>query len=118
MCRLAVDTDDEISWKWISLFVVQNDDAIADELFLTLVMELFRDITEYFIRIAFVDAVKKFKRSVPRKKKQALRTKIQALGERDGSSAKKQILAVSELPSDNQIYICTICQSECEWEPT
>lgn len=52
------------------------------------IKELFRDITEYFIRIAFVDALRQFKRTVPRKKKQALRSKVQTLGDRDSSNSK------------------------------
>jgi hypothetical protein len=45
-------------------------------------------ITEHFVRIAFVDALKAFKASVPRKKKQALRSKIKAIGERDNKKKK------------------------------
>ncbi|MES9881788.1 MAG: hypothetical protein ABW185_13000 [Sedimenticola sp.] len=113
-CRLSVDTNEELAQKWVSLFDVQGGDEVEDELFFILIMELFRDITEHFIRIAFVDALKQFKRSVPRKKKQALRTKIQALGERAGpSSTKKPMLEESQTNE----YICTTCKLECEWEP-
>ncbi|VDI68615.1 Hypothetical predicted protein [Mytilus galloprovincialis] len=80
-CRNAVDNDDVLIGKWISLFDIQDDGKIEDELFLTLIMELYRDVTEHFIRISFVDSLKYFKRTIPRKKKQALRTKIQALGD-------------------------------------
>jgi hypothetical protein len=41
-------------------FLFVDDDNIEEEIFLILVMELFKDITEHFVRIAFVDALKAF----------------------------------------------------------
>jgi len=136
-CRYAVDNDDVLLERWIALFEIQNDDEIEDELFLTLIMELYKDITEHFIRIAFVDSLKNFKRSVPRKKKQALRTKIQALSERQTPSTSKHaeskrsiedvshdktedasVVKIKLEVSEFEIYICSVCKSECEWEPT
>lgn len=65
-CREAVDSNNQLVENWISLF--ENGDPfdnseihVEDEIFLTLIMELYRDITEYFIRIAFVDALRQFK---------------------------------------------------------
>lgn len=87
-----------------------KDEEVDNEIFLTLMMELYRDITEHFIRISYVDALKNFKRSVPRKKKQALRSKVQALGEREDPKKKK----VDEKEEDS--FSCSICKCNCEWE--
>lgn len=118
-CRDAVDSDNTLIGTWISLFQNVNlgaDSEIEDELFLTLIMELFRDVTEHFVRIAFVDALRHFKTTVPRKKKQALRTKVQALGDRDESAAKAKKTKVDEAAQE-KVFICKICEAECEWEP-
>lgn len=118
-CRDAVDSDNTLIDTWISLFQNVNlgaDSEIEDELFLTLIMERFRDVTEHFVRIAFVDALRHFKTTVPRKKKQALRTKVQALGDRDESAAKAKKTKVDEAAQE-KVFICKICEAECEWEP-
>lgn len=118
-CRDAVDSDNTLIDTWISLFQNVNlgaDSEIEDELFLTLIMELFRDVTEHFVRIAFVDALRHFKTTVPRKKKQTLRTKVQALGDRDESAAKAKKTKVDEAAQE-KVFICKICEAECEWEP-
>lgn len=89
-----MDTDDSLAKKWISLFGNVDDNEIENEICLTLIMELFHDLTEHFVRNSFVDALRNFKRTVPRKKKQVLRTKIPALCERDSASAKKSTVTV------------------------
>lgn len=83
VCR-NVDSNMTLADEWIALFndVEVTDEEIDNEFFLTLIMELYRDITEHFIRISYVDALKNSKISVPLKKKQALRSKVQALGKR------------------------------------
>jgi hypothetical protein len=86
-CRNIVDSHEDILQRWFELFGNFKDQDLEDEIFLTLVLEIFKDLTEHFIRIAFVDALKYFKSTVPRKKKQALRSKITALG--DSSEPKK-----------------------------
>ncbi|CAC5424370.1 PIF1 [Mytilus coruscus] len=67
-CRNSIDSDIELLDCWINLFGEIVDDNVEHEIFLVLIMELFKDITEHFVRIAFVDALKSFKASVPRKK--------------------------------------------------
>lgn len=83
VCR-NVDSNMTLADEWIALFndVEVTDEEIDNEFFLTLIMELYRDITEHFIRISSVDALKNSKIYVPLKKKQALRSKVQALGKR------------------------------------
>ena len=102
-------------------------------------MELYQSITEHFIRLFIVDSLKLFRSSIPRKKKQALRTKVQALGERNGVKRKTSILTEnvskrkkkdinsvkkdkhvkpSDTTSENApVYICPVCDNVCEEEP-
>lgn len=89
-CRSTVDDSDDLINQRINLFGHVKDDEIEDELFLTMIMELYKDVTEHFIRIAFVDSLKAFKASVPRQKKQTLRDKVKALGERAPKEKKKR----------------------------
>lgn len=83
VCRNSVDTDDKLFEEWLNLFGTFSDDNLKDEIFVTFVEDLYKDVTEQFIRISVVDSIKHFKATLPRKKKQALRTKVQALGERE-----------------------------------
>ena len=110
VCRNAVDTDDKLFEEWLNLFGTFSDDNLKDEIFVTFVEDLYKDVTEQFIRISVVDSIKHFKATLPRKKKQALRTKVQALGERDSRKRKQQ-----EQLED--IFICLHCQNVCEEEP-
>ncbi|KAJ8318222.1 hypothetical protein KUTeg_003313, partial [Tegillarca granosa] len=115
-CRNIIDSNDELIQDWISLFGGVEDN-IEDEIFLTLIMELFKDVTEHFVRVAFVDALKLFKQTVPRKKKQALRSKLTALGERDEKRKKSSDDKVESAQGSSE-YSCSICKQFCEWEPT
>lgn len=129
-CRNVVDSNEDILQKWVRLFGNFEDPDLEDEIFLTL-MEIFKDITEHFMRVAFVDALKYFKSTIPRKKKQALRSKISALGDRDSrpkQQKKEQSIVVEpkkqkrgqssvvETESDT-VYKCNSCNVICEWEP-
>lgn len=137
-CRNTVYSDDALLAEWISLFDIQDDDNFKMNFFLTLIVELYRDVTEHFIRIAFVDSLKHFKRTIQRKNKQALRTKIQALGDRQTPSTSKVVCPkrtaktskydeeqtsitkkkhLAHEWSETEIYICSICQLECDLEP-
>ncbi|XP_062616249.1 uncharacterized protein LOC134277961 [Saccostrea cucullata] len=116
--RRSVDSEMTLADEWISLFndAEVSHEEVDDEIFITLVMELYRDVTEHFIRISFVDALRNFKRSVPRKKKQALRTKVQALGEREDHKKKK--VDEKEEEEEEETFSCNVCKCNCEWEPT
>ncbi|CAC5359817.1 unnamed protein product [Mytilus coruscus] len=118
-CRNSIDSDIELLDCWINLFGEIVNDNVEHEIFLVLIMELFKDITEHFVRIVFVDALKSFKASVPRKKKQALRSKIKAIGERDSKMKKISTdnVDVNVGPEADEIFICNTCNKNCDWEP-
>lgn len=52
--------NEDILKMWMKLFGDFEDPDLKDEIFLTLVLEIFKDITEHFVRLAFVDALKYF----------------------------------------------------------
>jgi hypothetical protein len=117
--RACVDSETSLIEAWISLFhntCIEQFEEVEDEIFMTLIMELYRDVTEYFIRIAYVEALRNFKRTVPRKKKEALRSKVTALGDRETSSSKKPKIDIPE--TEQQLFECSVCKKECEWEPS
>ena len=76
---------------WINLFddTSETDDR-DDEMFMALLLDLFAEVIDHFVKLAFVDAIKEFKAMIPRKKRQALRSKVSALGERAGKKNKSE----------------------------
>lgn len=82
--------NDILIQKWINLFQVEDGED-ENEVFLIMPFELYDVITEHLLRISLAEAVTKFKESIPRtkKKKKALRSKIEALSERAGVCGKK-----------------------------
>ena len=115
ICRGIVRTHEEILASWMELFEMSAaTEEIEEDIFLTLVMDLFDDITDYFIRIAFSEGLRHFKRTVPRKKKQALRTKVKALAER---TVPRAAATSSTAAAASASYICSICANPCEDEP-
>ena len=83
---LAFESSGILLGNWLSLF------GSVDVVFLNLVMELFKDITDYFMKVAITDSLKHFKSTVPKQKKQqALRErKNTAIGERKNPKKMKQ----------------------------
>ncbi|XP_052255849.1 uncharacterized protein LOC127861420 isoform X2 [Dreissena polymorpha] len=138
ICRNHIDYKSNLLGSWIGLFSSVQDDSIEDEILLVLLAELYQAISEHFIKLSIVDSLKHFKRSIPRKKKQALRTKIQALGERaaggkksdniesrdkDCKTRKRKVTGkgkskkVKKTDAVEDLFICPSCDNVCEEEP-
>jgi hypothetical protein len=138
ICRNSIDNNTDLLSCWISLFCLEYEENFEDEIVLDLMTDLYKDVTEHFLRLSIVDSLKKFKASIPRKKRQALRTKIQALGERSGkkrqatgqscvknksmrkktnSKKDKQVQDSDLLTEDEPVYVCPVCDNICEEEP-
>ena len=123
---------------WINSFKETESKENEEEIFLSLLLDLFEEITDYFIRL---DAIKKFKENIPKKKKQVLRSKVTALGERTqrekrvqskqkrktdhrpsvNIKIKKSACSVSTYPStasysETDTFTCVICTDVSEWE--
>ena len=88
--RNEIDENYSLIQEWIGICKTPSDSDIEDEIVLQLIIELFQDISEHFIKLSLVDSLKEFKRQVPRKKKMALRSKITALSERKSEPTSKK----------------------------
>lgn len=104
-----------------------------------MLLDLFTDVMNHFIKLGLVDAIKEFKDIIPRKKKQALRSKVTALGDRvetkqtvetkkkssdklQPRKKRKPSQTSSNDPStsysETDTYVCNLCSEECNWDPT
>ncbi|XP_061171689.1 uncharacterized protein LOC133181165 [Saccostrea echinata] len=99
--RNKIDENYSLIQEWISICKIPTDSDIEDEIVLQLIIELFQDISEHFIKLSLVDSLKEFKRQVPRKKKMALRSKVTALSERKSGQITKKRKRVEAEPGPN-----------------
>ena len=93
MVRHKLFTNENLLELWMNLFYaqcpaddVENDE---DELYVSMIYELFHFGCELFLRISLIERLHKFKTELPRKKKQAIQTKITALTEKVAILEKK-----------------------------
>ena len=116
LTRTKLFTNEDLLDQWIDLFSVRSSeetDALGtrdDEVFVDLLTELYELVVEYFLRIAVVDGLHEFKSIIPRKKKQALRSKVTALCDREAAPKKKA-------KTEESSYICPTCKELLEEEP-
>lgn len=75
---------------------------------------MFEMIVEYFIKVAMSNAIKRFKASIPKTKKQALRAKVQALGDRP---SKRKIEPVSDDITQPSVFNCPVCNTSISENP-
>ena len=72
---------------WLDLFCGQcasePENSDEDELYIMMLSELFEFVVEHFLRISLVEGLYNFKTELSRNKKQAIRTKITTLSERE-----------------------------------
>lgn len=79
--------NEKLTGQWLKLSESIEVNDIEDEMFMILLLDLYSDVCKYYLKISLTAALKTFKESVARKKKQALRTKLQVL-ESKGSKGK------------------------------
>ncbi|KAK3102031.1 hypothetical protein FSP39_008246 [Pinctada imbricata] len=109
-----IDNNENLKEEWLSLFGAFENEDITDEIFIDLIHDLYDDITANFLKISLADGMKKFKEMIPRKKKQSLHSKLQALGEKSSSSKAMTPLHEEASTSSASDYICT---KACEEHP-
>jgi len=73
-------------------------------------------IVNYFVKIALSNALRRFKSAIPKKKKQALRSKIQALGEKREPSKQKRKQEEQDNVTDDTFY-CSVCNEVVSENP-
>ncbi|CAG2233852.1 unnamed protein product [Mytilus edulis] len=93
---------------------VDDQDENTDEIFTGLLVDMFEMIVEYFIKVAMSNAIKRFKASIPKTKKQALRAKVQALGDRP---SKRKIEPVSDDITQPSVFNCPVCNTSISENP-
>ncbi|MES9901420.1 MAG: PHD finger domain-containing protein [Sedimenticola sp.] len=106
-CKDAILNDDSLTTTWASLFVNDEVNEVIRDLEECMCHEIFCMVSEYFIRVQFVDALHHLKESIPKKKKLALRAKISAA---TGGSKRKA-------PEIDNSYVCPKCKIICPDEP-
>ncbi|XP_069103899.1 uncharacterized protein [Argopecten irradians] len=117
VCRQGLGDNEDLLDEWIQLFSNTLDDT-EDEVFLSLLLDLYSVVNEHFVRIALLEGLHTFKTLIPRKKKQALRQKLQALGEKKTKEkGEKRKMPTPEVEEDDE-YLCKECATVCEWEPS
>jgi len=92
-CRERIMAEESLFQSWIDLFSEQDEQKEQDdedEIFLSMLFELFQLVSEHFLRISIAERIQALKESIPKKKKQALRTKIQALTTRTKTAQKNK----------------------------
>lgn len=121
-CRSFIKYNDCRVQKWCNPFeddvTVKNGDTIdgnIDKIFTALLLDMYEMIVEYFIKIALSNAIKRFKASIPRKTKQALRAEVQALMDRQMSTCNKR--KADEPDSSTCVFKCPVCNNCLEKDP-
>ncbi|KAL3841440.1 hypothetical protein ACJMK2_019590 [Sinanodonta woodiana] len=107
----TVCTNADLIASWLDLFHtdhIEGDLEVDDDIFAGYLIDLFEMVSGHFLKIAFVDSLKELKESIPRRKRQALRPKLQALNE---SRALKRKSGISTS------FQCSICKRECVDNP-
>lgn len=69
--------------------------------------ELYGFVVEHFLRICLIEGLQQFKSVIPKKKKQAIRTKITALSERETAPKKKS--KTTHKSEEAESYTCPKC---------
>ena len=108
ICRQKMLTNDSLKQEWGRLFAPASP-AEDNDTFDCMTDKLYSLVVEHFLRISIAESLHSFKAQIPKTKKQALRSKVTALGERD---SKKKKLSTDEEPSIAG-YFCPICKLEC-----
>ena len=79
-CKLAILSDQTLSDKWANLFAPGEEYTLIEkQLYLNLIGELFRYVVEHFLRFSLADRLLVFKKSILKRKRQALRADLASI---------------------------------------
>ena len=99
----------------------EDEDAIV-----CMAMDLFEMTSEHYVRISLAEGIHSFKEKIPKKKKQALRSKAQAISDPTSGKRRRVEASASDQPSEPQpqssgadvdVYPCKVCAQPCSEEP-
>lgn len=110
-CKLAVKSDEMLIKEWCDLFIEiegpnRDDSEDAFEVFMVILLELFDMLSLYFIKVALSNALKRFKETIPK-------TKKQALTENKPNKNKRKSIDISNDP----IFTCPSCKKNIAENP-
>ena len=120
ICRQKLLKNEDLKQKWTSLFAqpssTGDDNDDEDDTFNGMTDELYGMVTEHYLRISIAESLHMFKTQIPKTKKQALRSKVTALGERD-CKKKKKVISEGEEGEEEESkdggYCCPVCNLVC-----
>ncbi|MES9883008.1 MAG: hypothetical protein ABW185_19240 [Sedimenticola sp.] len=110
-CREDIVNDTPLNQVWSSLLLTEDIDEVHNDLQERMCHELFAMVSEHFLRIQFVDALHRLKESIPKKKKMALRAKVQGATK---ECAFKKRQHSNEAEGE---YLCPTCKKVCPDNP-
>ena len=84
--RRLIQCDNELEERWASLFETEKTD---DDIYESLLLELFHLVTNHCVKILLADRIKQFKEQIPRTKKQALRASLHGSSKSATTGGKK-----------------------------
>ena len=127
LIRNKIINDDELLILWLSLFSHDgeitdssdddNNQAILDEINVSMQMDLYNLVTYHFIKIGHNELLLSFKETVAKKKKkQALRPSLQSKSGKSDFGQPSTSQSSHNLTSDS-ICLCGICKKECIEDP-
>ena len=113
-CRETIFNNDMLKAEWFKLFPkADSNDETEQDLSERLVLELFLQVCEHYVRISFVEALHAVKEQLPKTKKQALRAKVA------GATKTKCVKPASKRKSvDTVEFKCPVCDRVCIDNPT
>ena len=121
-CKLAIKSDEILVKEWFDLLNeapgIDDSNENAIEVFTAVLLDLYEMMTDYFIKIALSNGLKRFKSTIPKTKKQALRSKIQAVQHNTKDNKKElsvndarkgKFQEICSLESQHSVFSCPVC---------
>ena len=114
-CKLAIQSDEIMVKEWCALFDeapgIDDSNENTIEVFTAVLLDLNEMMTDYFIKIALSNGLKRFKSTIPKIKKQALRSKIQTV--QHITKDKKNELSVNDARKRKFQETCSLESQHC-----
>ena len=107
VARGQVFHNQELSSAFMDLFP-EADDINDDDTFISMIVEL---VAEHFLRFSIIEGLHSFKTAIPWNKKQAFRSKVTALSEREETVANKE---QAKKTVGESLFFCPECNKECK----
>jgi hypothetical protein len=111
MAKACLNEEETLLVEWMDLFVCPE--TTNEDHFASLLLDFFYKITLHFLKIFFGETVLLFKESLPRKKTQALRSKLGSAC----ASKKAKVDKGQESSISQDSFPCGVCGNVCVEQP-